>query len=49
MGKSSIWLPTGNQRKAAGTEVVTFSRATRPTAFAIRNDLNDIDRMSLLK
>ena len=47
--KVVIWLPTGNQRKTVGTEVVAFSRATKPTAFAIGNDLNDIDRMSLLK
>ena len=47
--KLVIWLPTGNQRKTVGTEVVAFSRATKPTAFAIGNDLNDINRMSLLK
>ena len=44
-----VWLPTGKQHKTVGTKIVAFLRATDHTEFAIGNDLNDLDQISLLK
>ena len=44
-----VWLPTGIQRKTVSTEIVAFSRTIDHTVFTIVRDLNNLDRMSLLK